>query len=106
MKCSFKLIARKRLKAATYLVEAGTYYDVFEWSINDIGWKAKEEVVSTGLMPTYGDVNIKPCVNVPIGTSYVMPEAKYVGFMPIAWGLESEPVNHPQDAEILSGNLH
>lgn len=97
---AFKLIARQRLKAATLLLEAGQYYDLFEWTTENIGWKAKEELVSNGVMASYGDVNIKTCVNVDVNQSFCVPEAKYVGFMPISWSLDSTPLDHPEDAEL------
>ncbi|MDG7041789.1 MAG: hypothetical protein JRN22_01915 [Nitrososphaerota archaeon] len=97
---AFTQIARKRLKPATLLLEAGDYYSFFEWGVDKIGWKAKEELVSNGVLASYGDVNIKTCVNVPAGQGYAMPEAKYVGFMPISWSLDSTPLDHPEDAEL------
>ncbi|MDG6938263.1 MAG: hypothetical protein JRN42_06990, partial [Nitrososphaerota archaeon] len=97
---AFKLTSRQRLKAATMLMEVGGFYDMFNWTTEQIGWKAREELTEAGAFPVYGGVRVKPSVKVAIGSAYVAPDPKYVGFMPIRWSLRSEPVEIQETAEM------
>ncbi len=90
------LIADERLKASRILTSAGEYYDFFGWGTDQLGWKARDVITETGTFARYGDMMIKPSIAVPTGTSYVQPDEKYVGFMPVQWSLDATPVDEPE----------
>jgi len=95
-----KKIAVKRLKAARILINAGDYFDFFDWGTDQLGWKAKDVITDTGTFARYGDMLIKPSIAVPANKMYVQPEEQYVGFMPVRWSLDSVPVDVPEDGEL------
>ena len=95
---SARITANKRLKAERILLNAGEYYDFFDWGTDQLGWKARDVITDTGTFARYGDMVIKPTIAIPEGRMYTQPSEEYVGFMPVRWSLDSVPVDEPENA--------
>ncbi len=95
---AMKVITRRRLKMANIIMHPIDYQVIF-------GKEVREGTL--GKVDTWKDVDIYLSDYHP-GVAFFLPEAKYVGFLPISWGLEATPLtgagkpegNHVVDEEL------
>jgi hypothetical protein len=96
---AFGTIAQAQLMPSKILINVGDYMDVFQWSLNDIGYAAVERLTETGVLPHYGLADFKPSVTVAPGKSYVQPDPEYVGYFPVRYSVQVQEHHDPSKFE-------
>lgn len=67
--------------------------DLYLWDVNQTGWDFKDRVVRGETITQFGEFTFQTSIMVPQGTIFLVPEADYLGVMPIMYSLDVEENN-------------
>jgi hypothetical protein len=81
------------LKVDRVLMNPVDLRDLYLWDVNMTGWKFKEDVVAGGEVTKFGEFTFQTSIMVPQGTVFLVPEANFLGVMPIMYSLDVEENN-------------
>ena len=81
------------LESKRLLFNPYDYRDLYRWDINTTGWAFKDRVVAGERIVQFGEFQIGKSIIIPKKTTYLSPEPKFLGVMPVMYSLDSEE-NH------------
>lgn len=67
--------------------------DLYLWDVNQTGWAFKDKVVQGDTITQFGEFTFQTSIMVPQGTIFLVPEANFLGVMPIMYSLDVEENN-------------
>ena len=97
---ALSIIASHELEGKRIIVNDQDYYDIYNWSIDQGGWKFKDDVVYGVPIVRYAQLQMTKSIVIPQGTAYTMPDPEYVGFMPIRYSLDVVDRPRPEELEL------
>lgn len=62
--------------------------DLYRWDPTQIGWTMKDEVVAGQTITHFGEFQVVKSIMVPNDTLYLLPEAEFLGAMPVLYSLD------------------
>jgi len=67
--------------------------DLYLWDVNQTGWGFKDRVVQGDTITEFGEFSFQTSIMVPQGTIFLVPDATFLGVMPIMYSLDVEENN-------------
>lgn len=81
------------LKASKVLLNPVDFRDLLLWNTDITGWNFKDRVVAGDNITSFGEFTFQTSIMVPQGTLFLLPEANFLGVMPIMYSLDVEENN-------------
>jgi hypothetical protein len=81
------------LKATRVLLNPVDFRDILLWDVNLTGWDFKNDVRNNDNITSFGEFTFQTSIMVPQGTLFLLPEANFLGVMPIMYSLDVEENN-------------
>jgi hypothetical protein len=81
------------LKATKVLLNPVDFRDILLWDVNLTGWDFKNDVRNNANIARFGEFEFQTSIMVPQGTLFLLPEANFLGVMPIMYSLDVEENN-------------
>lgn len=97
---AMSITASHELQADRIVMNNAEYYDLFSWTIDEGGWKMKDDVVYGVPIVRYGELQITKSIVVSAGTAFVTPAPEYLGYMPVRYSLEAVEYPRPDYLEV------
>jgi len=89
------------LEAKRLLFNPFDYRDLYRWDINTTGWAFKDRVVAGERIVQFGEFQIGKSIIIPPKTTYLAPEPKFLGVLPVMYSLDVE--ENPQVEQFHKG---
>lgn len=97
---AMSIVASHELQADRIIINNAEYYDLFGWTLDQGGWKLKDDVVYGVPIVRYGELQITKSIVVTAGTAHVLPAPEYLGYMPVRYSLEAVEYPRPDYLEV------
>ena len=81
------------LKSTKVLLNPVDFRDILLWDVNLTGWNFKDDVRNNANITRFGEFEFQTSIMVPQGTLFLVPEANFLGVMPIMYSLDVEENN-------------
>ena len=94
------IVASHELEGKRMVMNDQEYYDLFGWTIDESGWKMKDDVVYGVPIVKYGPLQLTKSIVVTTGTAFVVPDPEYVGYMPVRYSLDVVDYPRPDMLEL------
>jgi hypothetical protein len=89
------------LESKRLLFNPFDYRDLYRWDINTTGWAFKDRVVAGERIVQFGEFQIGKSIIIPAKTTYLAPEPKFLGVLPVMYSLDVE--ENPQVEQFHKG---
>lgn len=66
------------------------------WGVETVGWKFKDEIVDGMKVTKFGEFTVQRSVLLPSGEAFLLPEARFLGMMPVRYSLDVVENNVPE----------
>lgn len=90
------IIELHELEAKTFVGNPMDIRAINTWSLDNVGWKFKDSVVDGMKVTKFGEFTIQRSIMVEQGNGYLLPEARFLGMMPVRYSLDSKENNNPE----------
>lgn len=97
---AMSITASHELQADRIIINNQEFYDLYYWTIDQGGWKLKDDIVYGVPIVRYGDLQITKSIVVTPGTALVTPAPEYLGYMPVRYSLEAVEYPRPDYLEV------
>lgn len=82
------IVSRNRLQSTNIIINNADYYDMLAWDLAATSFKFRDDTFGGVPVTSFGPFRIWQSVVCEQGTAYVLPEADYLGRMPVRKSLE------------------